>query len=59
MVVKLASVNNKPCVKISDDVSKVRFSTPLPLFVHPFQPFLQNTGDLATLQKVKEIFSLS
>jgi len=39
MVIKIASVNGAPCVKISDDLMK-------------------NTGDPATVRRVKEIFDL-
>jgi len=39
MVIKIASVNAAPCVKISDDLMK-------------------NTGDPATVRKVKELFDL-
>jgi len=39
IVIKLSSVDNLPCVKLSDDLTK-------------------NTGDRATVEKVKRIFHL-
>ncbi|TFY72028.1 hypothetical protein EVG20_g971 [Dentipellis fragilis] len=39
MVIKLASIDDKPCIKISDDL-------------------LKNTGDIATVYRVKDIFGL-
>jgi nicotinate phosphoribosyltransferase len=57
MVIKIASVNATPCVKISDDLMKVWLSAH---YVDSFaDTFLfQNTGDPATVRKVKELFDL-
>lgn len=34
MVIKIASVNGKPCVKISDDLTKVRTAHHIPNDIH-------------------------
>lgn len=58
MVIKLNSINGEPCVKISDELTKVRWnirgvrsSTDL----HPSQ----NTGFPAAVKKVKEIYGIN
>lgn len=69
MVIKLASIEGKPCVKISDDLMKVSSSslcTPFrtrSLWMRVFvviadRSTLQNTGDKETVLKVKDIFGL-
>ena len=57
MVIKIASVNSVPCVKISDDLMKVSdYISELVVLIAT--SWFQNTGDPATIRKVKEIFDL-
>lgn len=57
MVIKIASVNGVPCVKISDDLMKVSdYISELVVLIAT--SWFQNTGDPATIRKVKEIFDL-
>jgi nicotinate phosphoribosyltransferase len=59
MVIKISSIEGKPCVKISDDLDKECFHyfTRDLLYYTDFLG-LQNTGDAATVQMVKKIFGL-
>lgn len=57
MVIKIASINNVPCVKLSDDLTKVSGCiSELLMLITIF--WFQNTGDPATIRKVKGIFGL-
>lgn len=55
MVIKLASINGLPCIKISDDLTKVSLSY---MITGILFNLLQNTGDLETVLRVKDIFGL-
>lgn len=55
MVIKLAAVNGKPCVKISDELTKV-YPHRLPMYF--ILNALQNTGDPQAVKEVKEMYNL-
>ena len=55
MVIKLAAVNGKPCVKISDELTKVYpHRSPMYFILNT----LQNTGDPQAVKEVKEMYNL-
>ena len=55
MVIKLAAVNDKPCVKISDELTKAcTYILPIDLILM----IPQNTGDPEVVKLVKEIYNL-
>jgi nicotinate phosphoribosyltransferase len=58
MVIKLASLDGHPCIKISDDLTKVNFQVPPRVHPHKFTIGFKNTGDKATVDRVKCIYNL-
>ena len=55
IVIKLSSVNNQPCIKLSDDPTKVRIAL---MFLTELKYFQQSTGDKETVDFVKHIKNL-
>lgn len=59
MVIKLSSVDGKPTVKISDDITKVGgLSITLRSVGAEFFRTVQNTGEPETVRQVKGIFGI-
>lgn len=57
MVIKLAKVDDKDCVKISDDLTKVQCT--LTLSGALLNVFPQNTGDKTSVDFVKKLYGLA